>query len=84
MEEIINEIDLILDNGLLIFAIFSSSCICSLMLIVTNKHKSFLFWAIKWSIAVLILPQKYIVNISELSFPFESPIDTPTLDKIII
>ena len=83
MEEIINEIDLILDNGLLIFAIFSSSCICSLMLIVTNKHKSFLFWAIRWGIAVLILPQKYIANISGLSFPFESPIETPTPFVII-
>lgn len=78
MEEVINETDLILDNGLLIFAIFLSSFLCSLMLIVTNKNKSFLFWAIRWSIAVLILPQKYIENIYELSLPFESPIETPT------
>ena len=78
MEEIINEIDLILDNGLLIFSIFLSSFLCSLMLIITNKNKLFLFWAVRWSIAVLILPQKYIENIYELSLPFESPIDTPT------
>ena len=78
MEEMFNETDLILDNGLLIFAIFLSSFICSLMLIVTNKNKSFLFWAVRWSIAVLILPQKYIENIFELNLPFESPIDTPT------
>ena len=78
MEEIFTETDLILDNGLLIFAIFLSSLICSLMLIVTNKNKSFLFWAIRWSIAVLILPQKYIENIHELSIPFRSPLDTPT------
>ena len=78
MEEMFNETDLILDNGLLIFAIFLSSFLCSLMLIVTNKNKSFLFWAIRWTIAVLILPQKYIENIYELSLLFESPIDTPT------
>ena len=78
MEEIINEIDLILDNGLLIFSIFLSSFLCSLMLIITNKNKLFLFWAVRWSIAVLILPQKYIENIYELSLPFVSPIDTPT------
>ena len=78
MEEIFSETDLILDNGLIIFAIFLSSLICSLMLIVTNKNKSFLFWATRWSIAVLILPQKYIENIHELSIPFRSPLDTPT------
>ena len=78
MEDIFTETDLILDNGLLIFAIFLSSLICSLMLIVTNKNKSFLFWAIRWSIAVLILPQKYIENIYELSIPFRFPLDTPT------
>ena len=78
MEDIFSEADLILDNGLLIFAIFVSSFLCSLMLILTNKNKPFLFWAFRWSIVVLILPQKYIDNIHDLSMPFKSPIDTPT------
>ena len=78
MEEVFNEIDATLDNGLLLFAIFSSACLCSLMLIVTNKHKSFMFWVLRWIFVLLILPQKYIESVYDVSFHFEYQIDTPT------
>lgn len=76
MEELIKEIDIILDNGLLIFAVFSASSLCSLMLTITNKNKSFLFWCIRWSVVALLLPHKYIEASYDMNFPFVSPIET--------
>jgi hypothetical protein len=74
--EIITEIENILDSGLLLFAIFSASSLCSLMLTITNKGKSFLFWILKWSFAALLFPHEYIGNDVLQSIPFNSPIET--------
>ena len=76
MAEIITEIENILDSGLLLFAIFSASSLCSLMLTITNKNKSFLFWLIKWFFTALLFPHKFFGNDILQSVPFDSPIQT--------
>ena len=77
MYKIITEIENILDSGLLLFAIFSASSLCSLMLTITNKNKSFLFWIFKWFIIALLFPHKFIRNDILQIIPFDSPIETP-------
>ena len=76
MEAIITEIENSLDSGLLLFAIFSASSLCSLMLTITNKNKSLLFWIVKWFITALLFPHKFIGNDILQSIPFNSPIET--------
>ncbi len=76
MEAIITEIENSLDSGLLLFAIFSASSLCSLMLTITNKNKSLLFWIVKWFITALLFPHKFIGNDILQSIPFDSPIET--------
>ena len=76
MEAIITEIETSLDSGLLLFAIFSASSLCSLMLTITNKNKSLLFWIVKWFITALLFPHKFIGNDILQSIPFDSPIET--------
>lgn len=76
MYDIITGIENIFDSGLLLFAIFSASSLCSLMLTITNKGKSFLFWILKWFITALLFPHKFIRNDILQSIPFNSPIET--------
>tara|TARA_B100001996_G_scaffold167397_1_gene127602 strand:- start:975 stop:1643 length:669 start_codon:yes stop_codon:yes gene_type:complete len=76
LEAIITEIENSLDSGLLLFAIFSASSLCSLMLTITNKNKSLLFWIVKWFITALLFPHKFIGNDILQSIPFDSPIET--------
>tara|TARA_B100001250_G_scaffold264306_1_gene227878 strand:+ start:229 stop:897 length:669 start_codon:yes stop_codon:yes gene_type:complete len=76
LEAIITEIENSLDSGLLLFAIFSASSLCSLMLTITNKNKSLLFWIVKWFITALLFPHKFIGNDILQSIPFNSPIET--------
>ena len=76
MYEFITEIEDILDSGLLLFAMFSASSLCSLMLTITNKNKSFLFWILKWFLVALLLPHKYIPSGILQIIPFNSPIET--------
>ena len=76
MYEFITEVENILDSGLLLFAMFSASSLCSLMLTITNKNKSFLFWILKWLLVALLLPHKYIPSDILQFIPFNSPIET--------
>jgi len=76
VSEIITGIENTLDSGLLIFSIFSALSLCSLIVTITNKNKSFLFWIFKWSVILLLFPHKYFNEDIVQSIPFDSSIET--------
>ena len=76
MSEIITGIENTLDSGLLILSIFSALSLCSLIVTITNKHKSFLFWIFKWSVILLLFTHKYFNEDIVQNIPFDSLIET--------
>ena len=79
MNKYLSDIEDFLDSGLLLFAIFVSSSLCSLLLILTNKRKSFFFWLLRWVFVMFLLPHRYFESILDQNIPFESPIESPKL-----
>ena len=77
MNKFLSDIEVFLDSGLLLFAIFVSSSLCSLLLILTNKRKSFFFWVLRWIFVMFLLTHRYFKSILDQNIPFASPTESP-------
>ena len=77
MNELFSEIEEYFDSGLLLSVIFASSLICSLLLVLTNKRKSFFSWLLRWIFVIFLLPHRYFESKLGYNIPFASPIESP-------